>query len=163
MFSLFSKSSKGVAKNGSDDTVHKRIFSGSQGTLNTDREEIPCLSPYKNNQFEVRSSVSVNTNNSENKKYKKEKKKSRSRNFRGLFNSDCEDEINSVVSDNPQLYHRSSSMVSSSSPWLSYQDFHLFLDYHLQLTFASELNIYKWCMTYSCFFFFLNFTIWLFA
>jgi len=83
---------------------------GSQGTLNTDREEIPSLSPYKNNQFEVRSSVSVNTNTSENKKYKKEKKKSRSRNFRGLFNSDCEDEINSVVSDNPQLYHRSNSM-----------------------------------------------------
>jgi len=110
MFSLFSKSSKGVAKQSSDEPVHKRNFSGSQGTLNTDREEIPSLSPYKNNQFEVRSSVSVNTNNSENKKYKKEKKKSRSRNFRGLFNSDCEDEINSVVSDNPQLYHRSSSM-----------------------------------------------------
>jgi len=49
-------------------------------------------------------------NKGETKKYKKEKKKSRSRNFRGLFNSDCEDEIHSVLSDNPQLYHRSSSM-----------------------------------------------------
>ena len=139
MFSLFSKSSKGVAKNTCDDSVLKRNFSGSQGTLNTDREEIPSLSPYKNNQFEVRSSVSVNTNNSENKKYKKEKKKSRSRNFRGLFNSDCEDEINSVVSDNPQLYHRSSSMVSTAS--LSDQDFHLFLIHSRD--YSSLFHLYK--------------------
>jgi len=53
---------------------------------------------------DVRSSVSAC------KEYKRERKKSRSRNFRGLFSSDCEDEITSVVSDNPQLYHRSCSM-----------------------------------------------------
>ena len=55
---------------------------------------------------DVRSSVSVT------KEYKRERKKSRSRQFRGLFSSDIEDEITSVVSDNPQLYHRSCSMVS---------------------------------------------------
>ena len=61
---------------------------------------------------DVRSCVSV----SNSKEYKRERKKSRSRNFRGLFSSDCEDEITSVVSDNPQLYHshRSCSMVSST-------------------------------------------------
>ena len=112
MFSLFSKSSRGVSKNPRENSDLKSNCSGSIGTLTADREESPSLSPYKNNQFEVRSTVSVNTNISETKKYKKTKKKSRSRNFRGLFNSDCEDEINSVVSDNPQLYHRSSSMVS---------------------------------------------------
>ena len=111
MFSLFSKSSRGVSKHSTENFEFKGNYSSSIGTLAADREEIPSLSPYKNNQFEVRSSVSVNTNISETKKYKKEKKKSRSNNFRGLFNSDCEDEINSVVSDNPQLYHRSSSMV----------------------------------------------------
>ena len=56
---------------------------------------------------DVRSSVSVT------KEYKRERKKSRSRQFRGLFSSDIEDEITSVVSDNPQLYHRSCSMVST--------------------------------------------------
>ena len=63
---------------------------------------------------DVRSCVSVNMSNS--KEYKRERKKSRSRNFRGLFSSDCEDEITSVVSDNPQLYHshRSCSMVSTA-------------------------------------------------
>ena len=61
---------------------------------------------------DVRSCVSV----SASKEYKRERKKSRSTNFRGLFSSDCEDEITSVVSDNPQLYHshRSCSMVSSA-------------------------------------------------
>ena len=110
MFSLFSKSSRFVSKNPSENSDLIRNYSGSIGTLTADREESPSL--YINNQFEVRSSVSVNANISETKKYKKKKKKSRSRNFRGLFNSDCEDEINSVVSDNPQLYNRSSSMVS---------------------------------------------------
>ena len=110
MFSLFSKSSKGITKHNSDGTVLKNNLSGSQGTLNSDRENMPSLSPYRDNQYEVRSSVSVNIKSSENKKNRK--KKARSRNFRGLFNSDCEDEIQSVVSDNPQLYHRSSSMVS---------------------------------------------------
>ena len=110
MFSLFSKSSRFVSKNPSENSDLIRNCSGSIGTLTADREESPSL--YKNNQFEVKSSVSVNANISETKKYKKKKKKSRSRNFRGLFNSDCEDEINSVVSDNPQLYNRSRSMVS---------------------------------------------------
>ena len=110
MFSLFSKSSKGVTKQNSDERFLKRNVSGSQGALNMDREEIPSLSPYKDRPYEARSCVSANTKSSEEKKYKK--KKSRSRNFRGLFNSDFEDEMQSVVSDNPQLYHRSSSMVS---------------------------------------------------
>ena len=112
MFSLFSKSSRFVSKNPSENSDLIRNCSGSIGTLTADREESPSLSTHKNNQFEVKSSVSVNANISETKKYKKKKKKSRSRNFRGLFNSDCEDEINSVVSDNPQLYNRSRSMVS---------------------------------------------------
>ena len=62
---------------------------------------------------DVRSCVSV----SASKEHKRERKKSRSRNFRGLFSSDCEDEITSVVSDNPQLYHshRSCSMVSCTN------------------------------------------------
>ena len=115
MFSLFSKSSKGVEKHNSDQSVFNRNVTGPQGSLTTDRDEIPSLSPYRDNQLEVRSSVSVNMNKGETKKYKKEKKKSRSRNFRGLFNSDCEDEIHSVLSDNPQLYHRSSSMVRVKS------------------------------------------------
>ena len=114
MFSLFSKSSKGVEKYNCDEIVLIVFFSGSQGSLATDQEEIVSQLPYRDNQFEVRSSVSVNMKSSENKKYKKDKKKSRSRNFRGIFNSDCEDEILSVVSDNPQLYHRSISMVSLS-------------------------------------------------
>ena len=116
MFSLFSKSSKGITKHNSDGTVLKHNLSGSQGTLNSDRENMPSLSPYRDNQYEVRSSVSVNMNRSENKK---EKKRSRSKNFRGLFNSDCEDEIQSVVSDNPQLYQRSTSMVSSTTYFLT--------------------------------------------
>ena len=72
---------------------------------------------------DVRSCVSVSQSHS--KEYKRERKKSRSRNFRGLFSSDCEDEITSVVSDNPQLYHshRSCSMVSNTghcgSLWVS--------------------------------------------
>ena len=74
MFSLFSKSSRGVSKNPSENSDLKRNCLGSIGTLTADREESPSLSPYKNNQFEVRSSVSVNTNNSETKKYKKTKK-----------------------------------------------------------------------------------------
>merc|ERR1711892_899253 len=106
MFSLFSKSSKGVEKHNIDQ-------SGPRGSLTTDRDEIPSLSPYRDSQLEVRSSVSVNMNKSESKKYKK--KKSRSRNFCGRFNSDCEDEIQSVVSDNPQLYQCSSSMVSNKT------------------------------------------------
>ena len=109
MFSLFSKS-KGVAKHNSDEKELTQNVSGSQGTLNIDRDDILSRSPFRDSQLEVRSSVSVNIKSSENKKYKKNK--GRSRNFRGLFNSDCEDEIQSVVSDNPQLYHRSSSMVS---------------------------------------------------
>ena len=101
-----------MSKNPSENSDLRRNCSGSIGTLTADREDIPRLSPHINSQFEVRSSVSVNTNVSDNKKYRKEKKKSRSKHFRGLFSSDCEDEINSVVSDNPQLYHRSISMVS---------------------------------------------------
>ena len=112
MFSLFSKS-KGVAKHNSDEKELKQNVSGSQGTLNIDRDDILSRSPFRDSQLEVRSSLSANIKSSENKKYKKNK--GRSRNFRGLFNSDCEDEIQSVVSDNPQLYHRSSSMVSSPS------------------------------------------------
>jgi len=61
----------------------------------------------------VRSSVSINMDTSENRKYRKEKKKLRSRNFRGLFNSDCEAEIQSVVSDNPQLYQRSTRSMNT--------------------------------------------------
>ena len=70
MFSLFSKSSRVVSKNSSENSDFRRNCSGSIGALSSDREEIPSLSPYKNNQFEVRSSVSVNTNKSEAKKYK---------------------------------------------------------------------------------------------
>ena len=112
MFSFFSKSSRGISKNLNENPDLMISCSGSVGTLAADRIEKTSLSPYKNNQFEVTSSVSVNANFGETKKYKKEKKKSRHNNFRRLFNSDCEDEINSVVSDNPQLYNRSSSMVS---------------------------------------------------
>ena len=72
---------------------------------------------------DVRSCVSV----SASKEYKRERKKSRSRNFRGLFSSDCEDEITSVVSDNPQLYHshKSCSMVSMTGHSGSHNDHQL--------------------------------------
>ena len=65
--------------------------------------------------MEVRSNINFQTSSNTHKHYNKYRDKRRpvkSKNFRGLFGSDCEDEITSVVSDNPQLYHRSSSMVS---------------------------------------------------
>ena len=98
MFSIFSKSSKNVV----DSEKACSVYSESPMTRvsQTDVSHVPR---------DVRSAVSTS------KEYKRERKKSRSRNFRGLFSSDCEDEITSVVSDNPQLYHRSCSMVSSGN------------------------------------------------
>lgn len=67
--------------------------------------------------MEVRSNINFQSSNHSQKHYNKYREKRRavkSKNFRGLFGSDCEDEITSVVSDNPQLYHRSASMVSLS-------------------------------------------------
>ena len=91
------------------------LFAGSQGTLYSDREEdTPCYVPHRNqsrdrHQFEVRSSVS--TVSAQDKKMRKEQKKSsRNKKLSRLFTSDCEDELQSVVSDNPQLYNRSISM-----------------------------------------------------
>ena len=49
---------------------------------------------------------------SQDKKSRKEQKKSgRNKKLSRLFASDCEDELQSVVSDNPNLYNRSISMV----------------------------------------------------
>ena len=48
----------------------------------------------------------------QDKKSRKEQKKSgRNKKLSRLFASDCEDELQSVVSDNPNLYNRSISMV----------------------------------------------------
>ena len=44
----------------------------------------------------------------------RERKKRRSRKLSRLFGSDAEEESSSVVSDNPQLYGRSVSMVSQA-------------------------------------------------
>ena len=50
---------------------------------------------------------------SQDKKSRKEQKKSgRNKKLSRLFASDCEDELQSVVSDNPNLYNRSISMVN---------------------------------------------------
>ena len=98
MFSIFSKSSKTVVDSEKSASVYGDSLSSTRVSQN-DITHVPR---------DVRSSVSAC------KEYKRERKKSRSRNFRGLFSSDCEDEITSVVSDNPQLYHRSCSMVSIS-------------------------------------------------
>ena len=91
MFSIFSKSSKAVI-----DNSERSVYGDVPRVSHHDVSHVP---------YDVRSSVSAC------KEYKRERKKSRSRNFRGLFSSDVEDEVNSVVSDNPQLYHRSCSMV----------------------------------------------------
>ena len=72
MFSLFSKSSRFVSKNPSENSDLIRNCSGSIGTLTADRGESPSL--YMNNQFEVKSSVSVNANISESKKIQEEEK-----------------------------------------------------------------------------------------
>ena len=67
--------------------------------------------------MEVRSNINFQSFSNSHKHYNKYREKRRgvrTKNFRGLFGSDCEDEITSVVSDNPQLYHRSASMVSLS-------------------------------------------------
>ena len=98
MFSIFSKSSKTVVAADSDRAASCYNEPVTRGTCS---EAVMSHVPR-----DVRSSVSVT------KEYKRERKKSRSRQFRGLFSSDIEDEITSVVSDNPQLYHRSCSMVS---------------------------------------------------
>ena len=48
----------------------------------------------------------------QDKKSRKEQKKNgRNKKLSRLFASDCEDELQSVVSDNPNLYNRSISMV----------------------------------------------------
>merc|ERR1712012_92346 len=94
MFSIFSKSSKTVVDSEKSASVYGDSLAGSR-VCQHDVSHVP---------YDVRSSVSAC------KEYKRERKKSRSRNFRGLFSSDVEDEVNSVVSDNPQLYHRSCSM-----------------------------------------------------
>ena len=98
MFSIFSKSSKTVVA----DSDRAASCYNEPVTRGTCSEAVMSHVPR-----DVRSSVSVT------KEYKRERKKSRSRQFRGLFSSDIEDEITSVVSDNPQLYHRSCSMVSA--------------------------------------------------
>ena len=98
MFSIFSKSSKTVVA----DSDRAASCYNEPVTRGTCSEAVMSHVPR-----DVRSSVSVT------KEYKRERKKSRSRQFRGLFSSDIEDEITSVVSDNPQLYHRSCSMVST--------------------------------------------------
>ena len=104
MFSIFSKSSKTVV--GDSDKPASVYGDNHHGTRlsHHDVSHVP---------YDVRSSVSAC------KEYKRERKKSRSRNFRGLFSSDVEDEINSVVSDNPQLYHRSCGMVNINPSCLS--------------------------------------------
>lgn len=100
MFSIFSKSSKTVVA----DSDRAASCYNEPVTRGTCSEAVMSHVPR-----DVRSSVSVT------KEYKRERKKSRSRQFRGLFSSDIEDEITSVVSDNPQLYHRSCSMVSADT------------------------------------------------
>jgi len=96
-------------------------FKGSQGTLYSDREDEPCYSPHRgqaarefsrreeNGGCDVRSTVS--TVSAQDKESRKEQKKSgRNKKLSRLFASDCEDELQSVVSDNPNLYNRSISM-----------------------------------------------------
>jgi len=96
-------------------------FKGSQGTLYSDREDEPCYSPHRgqaarefsrreeNGGCDVRSTVS--TVSAQDKKSRKEQKKNgRNKKLSRLFASDCEDELQSVVSDNPNLYNRSISM-----------------------------------------------------
>ena len=94
MFSIFSKSSKTVV-----DSERGGVYTGDPSTPHPRHPGPPS---------EVRSAVAGH-----HKEYKRERKKSRTRHFRSMFSSDCEDEVTSVVSDNPQLYHRSCSMVSS--------------------------------------------------
>ena len=100
MFSIFSKSSKTVVA----DSDRAASCYNEPVTRGTCSEAVMSHVPR-----DVRTSVSVT------KEYKRERKKSRSRQFRGLFSSDIEDEVTSVVSDNPQLYHRSCSMVSADT------------------------------------------------
>ena len=69
MFSLFSKSSKGVTKQNSHERFLKKNVSGFQGALNTARDEIPSLSPYKDRPNDARSCVCANIKSSEHKKY----------------------------------------------------------------------------------------------
>ena len=94
MFSIFSKSSKTIV-----DSDRGGVYTGDPSTPHPRPPGPPS---------EVRSCVAGH-----HKEYKRERKKSRTRHFRSMFSSDCEEEVTSVVSDNPQLYHRSCSMVSS--------------------------------------------------
>ena len=96
MFSIFSKSSKTIV-----DSDRGGVYTGDPSTPHPRPPGPPS---------EVRSCVAGH-----HKEYKRERKKSRTRHFRSMFSSDCEEEVTSVVSDNPQLYHRSCSMVSSSA------------------------------------------------
>ena len=108
---------------------------GSQGTIYSSREDDghPLHSPHRgqareyqytaDTRDEVRSSVSMASTQVrtppprtatllQDKKMRKEQKKSsRNKKLSRLFASDCEEELQSVVSDNPHLYNRSSSMV----------------------------------------------------
>ena len=80
---------------------------------------IISLTSDSNTALEVRSNINFQTSNIQQRHYNKYRDRRRTggkhKNFRSLFGSDCEDEITSVVSDNPQLYHRSASMVSLPS------------------------------------------------
>ena len=62
--------------------------------------------------IEVRSNFQTHSNQGRHYSKYRERRRGKQKHFRALFGSDCEDEITSVVSDNPQLYHRSASMVS---------------------------------------------------
>ena len=107
MFSIFSKSVKTIPE-------HHHHLLGPPGAA------IRCHGPSSdpafsdNTALEVRSNINFQTNNMRHYTKYRERRRTGGRNkhFRSLFVSDCEDEITSVVSDNPQLYHRSASMVS---------------------------------------------------
>ena len=128
MFSIFSKSVKSIPV--SDNYHHHqhhlhrpsgilsgRIFLLSK-LIDVDPVDVTTININVDNSstiMEVRSNINFQTSSNTHKHYNKYRDKRRavkSKNFRGLFGSDCEDEITSVVSDNPQLYHRSASMVS---------------------------------------------------
>ena len=89
MLSLFSKSFKTTER---DEKSHA-----------ASRDDLPVSA----NMWQDGSCVSVSAHTEQ----KKERRFLKGKHFRGLFSSDC-DEITSVVSDHPQMYQNSVSMVN---------------------------------------------------
>ena len=109
MFSIFSKSVKTCPDH---HHLHLHGPPGEQIDSNP-AHELNITADNITTAMEVRSNINFQTNNVHHRHYNKyrDRRRGKNKNFR-FFGSDCEDEITSVVSDNPQLYHRSASMVS---------------------------------------------------